>query len=489
MQEADSDLESMPDDEILYVSGFEEDDDDDSGNNEKLLVANEATTDNVIDELVDMENTQDANLNVLAAKATDSDLLGHLQKDITSLTTKRNAKKQIRVVNDLLRWNAKHLMQLIQYLEKMLHSTVQIPRDILVVNAKQLQTKVENNAADIHKLVELVHEIMRLIDLVPASAKGEQQFIASTDKELHASAQGEQVLYALVIHSSNEEPPTKKFKVVLEDIPIPSLTPLNTYRPTTINNIPYERFTTNLFSSSSFEFSPTPPPKGGSAPKLSNLLQLRTAEEGPLNLKDAKLQMQEIKRHAHTFLEIESLNKTSFLKFFNFNTSSLQEGRVVDFQRISLTGFYSCTSRSHYQSVSKQTTRVWGHVGDVGPESLRLGDIKLLLVAFDSQLKVFYPLKNDNTSDESIDNAFARFNNIITSLKALDESYSSKNYVRKFLRALHPKWRAKVTAIEESKDLTSQSLDELIGNLKVHEMIIKKDFEIVKAKGKENLLL
>ncbi|GKB44824.1 copia protein [Tanacetum coccineum] len=86
------------------------------------------------------------------------------------------------------------------------------------------------------------------------------------------------------------------------------------------------------------------------------------------------------------------------------------------------------------------------------------------------------------SEDESIDSAFARFNTIITSLKALDEGYYSKNYVRKFLRALHPKWRAKVTTIEESKDLTSLSLDELIGNLKVHEMIIKKDFEIVKAK-------
>nr|GEV81829.1 copia protein [Tanacetum cinerariifolium] len=84
--------------------------------------------------------------------------------------------------------------------------------------------------------------------------------------------------------------------------------------------------------------------------------------------------------------------------------------------------------------------------------------------------------------DESIDSAFARFNTIITGLKSLDEGYSSKNYVRKFIRALHPKWRAKVTAIEESKDLTLLSLDELIENLKVHEMIIKKDFEIVKAK-------
>ncbi|GJT80904.1 zf-CCHC domain-containing protein [Tanacetum coccineum] len=84
--------------------------------------------------------------------------------------------------------------------------------------------------------------------------------------------------------------------------------------------------------------------------------------------------------------------------------------------------------------------------------------------------------------EESIDSAFARFNTIITSLKALDEGYSSKKYVRRFLRALHLKWRAKVTAIEESKDLTSQSLDELIGNIKVYEMIIKKDSEIVKAK-------
>ncbi|GJX96202.1 hypothetical protein Tco_0352000 [Tanacetum coccineum] len=90
--------------------------------------------------------------------------------------------------------------------------------------------------------------------------------------------------------------------------------------------------------------------------------------------------------------------------------------------------------------------------------------------------------------DESKDSAFTRFNTIITSLKALDEGYSSKNYVRKFLRDLHPKWRAKVTAIEESKDLTSLSLDELIENLKVHEMIIKKDSEIVKDKGERKSL-
>ncbi|GJS73112.1 zf-CCHC domain-containing protein [Tanacetum coccineum] len=67
-----------------------------------------------------------------------------------------------------------------------------------------------------------------------------------------------------------------------------------------------------------------------------------------------------------------------------------------------------------------------------------------------------------------------------------DKSFSSKNCVRKFLRALHSKWRAKVTTIEESKNLTTLSLDELIENLKVYEEIIKKDSETVKSKREQS---
>nr|GFA44139.1 hypothetical protein [Tanacetum cinerariifolium] len=59
--------------------------------------------------------------------------------------------------------------------------------------------------------------------------------------------------------------------------------------------------------------------------------------------------------------------------------------------------------------------------------------------------------------EKSIYNEFARFNTIITSLKALDEGFSSKNCVRKFLRALHPKWRAK--AKKESGDEDSSTSD------------------------------
>ncbi|GJW02967.1 retrovirus-related pol polyprotein from transposon TNT 1-94 [Tanacetum coccineum] len=67
---------------------------------------------------------------------------------------------------------------------------------------------------------------------------------------------------------------------------------------------------------------------------------------------------------------------------------------------------------------------------------------------------------------EARDSGFNRFNAVVTSLKSLDPDYFSKNHVRKFLRALPLKYRAKVTAIEEAKDLATLPLDELIGNLK-----------------------
>ncbi|GJU86127.1 zf-CCHC domain-containing protein [Tanacetum coccineum] len=59
----------------------------------------------------------------------------------------------------------------------------------------------------------------------------------------------------------------------------------------------------------------------------------------------------------------------------------------------------------------------------------------------------------------------------ITKIHWTDPGYGrSVSRRMQFLRALHPKWRAKVTTIEESKDLSSLALDEPIDNLKVHEL-------------------
>ncbi|GKC53702.1 hypothetical protein Tco_1076447, partial [Tanacetum coccineum] len=61
----------------------------------------------------------------------------------------------------------------------------------------------------------------------------------------------------------------------------------------------------------------------------------------------------------------------------------------VGFKRISLTGFRSCTIRSHYRSVSKQTTR---------KGLLRFGDIKFLLITLYTKLKILDSSFDDKTS-------------------------------------------------------------------------------------------
>ncbi|GKC37672.1 hypothetical protein Tco_1050056, partial [Tanacetum coccineum] len=76
----------------------------------------------------------------------------------------------------------------------------------------------------------------------------------------------------------------------------------------------------------------------------------------------------------------------------------------------------------------------------------------------------------------------SRIARLIFSLKNMrNPVYSSKNYVRKFLHTLLLRWRAKVTAIEEAKDLATIPLDKLVGNLKVYEMILKNDGVVSKT--------
>ncbi|GKA00179.1 hypothetical protein Tco_0672729 [Tanacetum coccineum] len=69
----------------------------------------------------------------------------------------------------------------------------------------------------------------------------------------------------------------------------------------------------------------------------------------------------------------------------------------------------------------------------------------------------------------------------------LIQEYENKNHVRKFLRAPPLKWRAKVTAIEEAKDLATLPFDELVGNFKVYEMILENDGVVSKTTTKDKV--
>ncbi|GKV19708.1 hypothetical protein SLEP1_g29933 [Rubroshorea leprosula] len=88
---------------------------------------------------------------------------------------------------------------------------------------------------------------------------------------------------------------------------------------------------------------------------------------------------------------------------------------------------------------------------------------------------------------ESIQDMYTRLNDIVTNLKALGKVYPSQEVVRKVLRSLPKNWEAKKTAIEESKDLNTLKLEDLIGKLMTYEIEVQVDggVEVVEKKKKD----
>ena len=67
--------------------------------------------------------------------------------------------------------------------------------------------------------------------------------------------------------------------------------------------------------------------------------------------------------------------------------------------------------------------------------------------------------------DESFDEFYAKFKDIVNSAFNLGETILKPKIVRKVLRYLPERFHAKITAIEESKDIDKIPLTELVGNL------------------------
>ena len=67
--------------------------------------------------------------------------------------------------------------------------------------------------------------------------------------------------------------------------------------------------------------------------------------------------------------------------------------------------------------------------------------------------------------DESFDEFYAKLKDIVNSAFNLGETIPEPKIVRKVLRSLPKRFHAKITVIEESKDIDKIPLIELVGNL------------------------
>jgi hypothetical protein len=65
---------------------------------------------------------------------------------------------------------------------------------------------------------------------------------------------------------------------------------------------------------------------------------------------------------------------------------------------------------------------------------------------------------------------FLRVDEVVNAIRGLGEELNESLVVKNFLRSLIWKYYAKVSAIEETKDLTKMTMDELHGSLIAYEM-------------------
>ena len=70
--------------------------------------------------------------------------------------------------------------------------------------------------------------------------------------------------------------------------------------------------------------------------------------------------------------------------------------------------------------------------------------------------------------DESFDEFYAKLKYIINSAFNLGETIPEPKIVQKMLRSLPERFHAKITAIEESKDIDKIPLTELVGNMQTY---------------------
>ena len=85
--------------------------------------------------------------------------------------------------------------------------------------------------------------------------------------------------------------------------------------------------------------------------------------------------------------------------------------------------------------------------------------------------------------DESFDEFYVKLKDIVISAFNLGKTIPKPKIVRKVLRSLPERFHAKITAIEESKDINKIPLTELVGNLQTYKLGLSRIGKMRKGKS------
>jgi len=71
--------------------------------------------------------------------------------------------------------------------------------------------------------------------------------------------------------------------------------------------------------------------------------------------------------------------------------------------------------------------------------------------------------------DKTFNDFYTKISNLRNSMVSLEKQVLDAKLIKKILRSLPERFRIKVTTIEESKDLDSMKIEELVGSLQSYE--------------------
>ena len=152
--------------------------------------------------------------------------------------------------------------------------------------------------------------------------------------------------------------------------------------------------------------------------------------------------------------------------------------KAANFNSKALNALFSVVTNEEFKKISSSETmkeaKTILQTTHEGTKAIKDSKLQRLTTSFE-EIKM--------EEDELFDEFYAKLKDIVNSTFNLGETIPEPKIVRKVLRSLPERFHAKITTIEESKDIDQIPLIELLGNLKTYELGLSRIEKSSKSKS------